>query len=758
MTGATVRTFLPWYRRGLPTGITQQSVRTAGRVQVPLTVTQTDRAESAAVPLQLHGPGEVTGLDQREVRRVHPYAGCTTFEPGLFAHIELREPDLPWRFTPLAPDDRNHLQPWLALIVADDETAVLGAAAPGALPPLSCPTADLPDLGDAWAWAHLQVTRTVDEDIEEVVRDTPQRAVARLLCPRQLLPEHAYLACLVPTFEAGRMAGLGDDPGAAADALAPAWGAMDQAELPVYFHWRFSTAEPGSYETLVQALEPHTISEEAATRTIDVHDPGWGIRELAPTESQALLRMQGPLRPVRADDLPPPQDAQLIKEIRAAVDQADERPQIRPPLYGQDYADRRTAPEAGEEPAWLRDLNLDPRHRLAAGLGDLAVRLLQDDLVADAWSQLARAGGAPEEQGRRQLADALLGAVTSRAPPALDSDTFASSGSAPTMVRLMRSGGPLARRSSRLAGDPDRTASVTVEPLPSTRQAPPGRPAQTGFTPRFDRPAYDLLNAVAPEWVLPGLADVPPNSVSLVETNAAFVEAFLLGLNHGLAHELSWRRFPVDRMGTYFGRFWPALDGSASTDTDIRGWTAGALGAHIGQPGALVLLVRGELLRRYPETEVYALRSTPAGGPGDDPILPIFSGRWGDDVSFVGFPLTEEEAFADGSDLWFVIEEAAHRARFGCDEATKSAPELPKVWQGLQWGNADFEERTHLPADGPLAGRTLAVTETTDDPPEQATWGLDAAHMAVITQQPPLRAVLPARRWRPPRPRPGPDP
>ena len=39
----------------------------------------------------------------------------------------------------------------------------------------------------------------------------PERSVSRLVCPRVLAPDTSYLACVVPTFELGRKAGLGLD-------------------------------------------------------------------------------------------------------------------------------------------------------------------------------------------------------------------------------------------------------------------------------------------------------------------------------------------------------------------------------------------------------------------------------------------------------------------------------------------------------------------------------------------------------------------
>ena len=43
------------------------------------------------------------------------------------------------------------------------------------------------------------------------------------------------------------------------------------------------------------------------------------------------------------------------------------------------------------------------------------------------------------------------------------------------------------------------------------------------------------------DWLLPGLEHVPPNAITGVEPDVAFIEAYLLGLNHEMGRELLWR-------------------------------------------------------------------------------------------------------------------------------------------------------------------------------------------------------------------------
>lgn len=74
--------------------------------------------------------------------------------------------------------------------------------------------------------------------------------------------------------------------------------------------------------------------------------------------------------------------------------------------------------------------------------------------------------------------------------------------------------------------------------------------------PEFHRPMYRFLRNLSPEYILPGLDKIPQNTIGLLENNGAFIEAFMLGLNHEFASELRWREFPTDMRGTYFRSFW----------------------------------------------------------------------------------------------------------------------------------------------------------------------------------------------------------
>src|SRR5262249_12769848 len=74
--------------------------------------------------------------------------------------------------------------------------------------------------------------------------------------------------------------------------------------------------------------------------------------------------------------------------------------------------------------------------------------------------------------------------------------------------------------------------------------------------PTFPRALYADLRDLGQEYLVAGINRLPPDTVTLLQTNPVFVEAFLVGLNHEMARELLWRGFPTDQRGTCFKWFW----------------------------------------------------------------------------------------------------------------------------------------------------------------------------------------------------------
>ena len=191
--------FLPWVRSGAAATVTSPASVTASLPpRAPASVTLRVAgvrpggaavSEDLRVPLVLYGPGDVIGLDPRNVVRTVPRHLAPDFPPHRFAAVELDRPDLPWLFTPAGADSQGRLRPWIVLVVVRKEVAHLTSDPRRPLPVLDCPLAELPDLEDSWAWAHAQFAGALQtgEAVEAAVASRPQQAVSRLLCPRRLV-------------------------------------------------------------------------------------------------------------------------------------------------------------------------------------------------------------------------------------------------------------------------------------------------------------------------------------------------------------------------------------------------------------------------------------------------------------------------------------------------------------------------------------------------------------------------------------------
>ena len=164
-----------------------------------------------------------------------------------------------------------------------------------------------------------------------------------------------------------------------------------------------------------------------------------------------------------------------------------------------------------------------------------------------------------------------------------------------------------------------------------------------------------------------------------------------------------------------------------------------------GTQPLLVLILRGRLLKRYPDSDIYAvIASTDPTGP--EPIdtsqivRPIFRDFVDPDITLVGFPLTYDEVVGatGGPGYWFVIAEHPGQPRFGLTDPdpTITHPPLP-TWDELTWPDlgSTAATATYLPTTAP----SMAPAGTTRH------WSGSAADMAAITYQPAVRVAIRAR-------------
>ncbi len=211
------------------------------------------------------------------------------------------------------------------------------------------------------------------------------------------------------------------------------------------------------------------------------------------------------------------------------------------------------------------------------------------------------------------------------------------------------------------------------------------------LAPRVERAMWEPLRDVSPEWILPGVGDVPRNTVSLLSTNQRFIESFMVGLNHEMTRELSWNGYSIDQRGTYFHQFWDSRGWVKGKDSDADpapgafddidppvGWGRTTdLGDHTGRPSTdqLVLLVRGDIIKRFPNVVVYAVQAKETAlGSGvftldnDTQSHPVFQSVLTGDVAYYGFDLTRAAVRGSGTGAdpgwYFVLQEHPSEPKF----------------------------------------------------------------------------------------------
>jgi hypothetical protein len=386
--------FFPWVREGLVGAITvQDDAGLKDRVSLNVQVSVNNNTPVGTTTVRLYGPGDVVGFDHRMIIRTEPKHLAQNFETNYFPFVEFDRPDFPWLFTP-ARANGNHLRPWISLIAVEKDKAKITTDSSRPLPVLHVEAGGgLPDLGESWAWAHSQIIDT-GGDRADALTNRPELNLSRLLCPRELSENKSYYACIVPAFESGRRAGLGeriDDQVSSEAPLQPAWtDSAGSIDLPIYYHWEFSTGPTGDFESLVRKLKPrHLDPKKVGKRKMKVPKP---------TVFYAML--EGALRPVQPDQVEA-QDADLIKfrdslsillnnpaTFSGNSQDFGEMP-ILPPIYGRWHAANKVlSSDKNICKEWLRELNTDPRHRAVAAFGTKIVQMKQEQLMASAWEQV----------------------------------------------------------------------------------------------------------------------------------------------------------------------------------------------------------------------------------------------------------------------------------------------------------------------------------------------------------------------------------
>ncbi|MBD1848274.1 hypothetical protein H6F89_33990 [Cyanobacteria bacterium FACHB-63] len=327
--------------------------------------------------------------------------------------------------------------------------------------------------------------------------------------------------------------------------------------------------------------------------------------------------------------------------------------------------------------------------------------------------------------------------------------------------------------------------------------------------PEFDIPMYKPLAEISVELFLPNLQYIEQNSISLLETNQRFIEAYMVGLNHEFARELLWREYPTDQRGSYFRQFWDVsgylnrdnLDRDALREKlrdipPLHRWPKFSnLGENDHREASgeteeeLVLVIRGELLKKYPTAVIYAQRAEwervdgkidktkprslvsldgadEVNPPPDKVRTPLYEAKVEPDIYFFGFDLTAQKARGetkedpDDPGWFFVIKERPGEPRFGFDiDQDGSGGGSKQFWNDVSWTDV-LPAGSPEPFVSPLPPPPLIFVPPPAEDEEgqkqhtedmQITWSnsVSAAELAYILYQVPVLVAVHASKMLP---------
>ena len=413
-------TFTSWARRGVGNSISPNGT-SAVRARIPLSITlSTDLANPLKPDVELLGPSDVASFSRKAIVRTTPLNGDYSFEWNLLPYVEFYDEDFLWRYTPDAPDDNKNLSPWLTLVVLKEGEFTELPSQSGALPAIRLQTAALPKATDGHLWAHTHtgeyagVTATaldlVLSQVNDNVKRDPDGFTCRLMSPRRLEPRTFYHAFVVPAYESGRLAGLGEEF-SAIKARQLAWTDTNRPanlDFPIYHRWTFGTTEV-SFEELLSRFKTASTNPEVGIRPMDTSQAGYTkakttTNESVGTTNPSVMGLEGALKSpatvstvYKADGVSDKFQADIADLLKLydtntttyGVAKMDGDPILTIPLYGQTYLPNIIPPVPffGSN-NWYSAINFDPRNRVAAGLGTQVIQKNQEDLMQSAWEQL----------------------------------------------------------------------------------------------------------------------------------------------------------------------------------------------------------------------------------------------------------------------------------------------------------------------------------------------------------------------------------
>ena len=361
--------FLSWKRPAL-SGLIGADLLD-GRVHATFPLRLDDGAPvDAPVPFVLSGPQDVVRLDQASVVARRPTPGSVNVETTHVPYVELAEPDLPWRYSPV-PNQPGGVQPWLALLVGGPDEVALG----NGIVTVSGAMLDGLKLSQSANWAHVHEV----PGHPDIARILSARTIGPAGSLQALHPGRLHVAALVPTWLPGAKP---TDP--ARLSWLPAGNPT--TTLPCYDAWTFHTIdEDDDFRIIAERLNPLSTGEAAAVHTAQV-----GTASLKPgpaggaplTLGGAITNVDAPTESVLATAT-----GKATRKMARFQVTASGRWVLGLPRYDEPWSATPGDPDPATLTGWRKQLHEDPRHRGVAGLGAWAAIAWQDRIADAAAAQ-----------------------------------------------------------------------------------------------------------------------------------------------------------------------------------------------------------------------------------------------------------------------------------------------------------------------------------------------------------------------------------
>ncbi|NIY73815.1 hypothetical protein HCZ30_15400 [Marivivens donghaensis] len=424
----------------------RRGMRTLGgdrdAVSFTLDVKKGGSTETVEIDLSLAGPGNVSALQPTAIGKNYPVAGSVDMRAGGLPYVEFTDPMLPWVLSPHGWNNDMGIDPWMALLcfpsdlcsVSIGDTRVTVSAAGLATASVSG-GALLPEPNHVQMGAHIH-----DPDGKSLDTEPGERAIARLVSLQQLKPRTKYTACVVPLFEDGRLAGLGQEP---TGQTLYAWQRGDDAlTMPVYHHWTFTTGAGRGAEDMLRDLTAFDLDDDPAEFPMSAKflSPIKELDQQMVVDRTLFIPIHDPFAQRNPDEMP----VDIFNEALDGALSPHFSSEMPIPSYGRAYADEDDA-HSSASTEWFQSVNRDFGLRRLAGAGTNIVRKRQEEMVAFIG----------EDAGAMKDANAII----SRAHAArqLNAQTTRTLGSA-SITSLVGFAGPAAARTRIMDNDGRKTS------------------------------------------------------------------------------------------------------------------------------------------------------------------------------------------------------------------------------------------------------------------------------------------------------------